>query len=67
MDLMSFDLFLDTLAGMRIPYSGADPPRNRGCTELLPPPCCILNKQAASALPQLWALSHASMIVTERS
>ena len=40
MDLMSFDLPWDTLAvlksSMNIPYSGADPTRNRGCTELLP-------------------------------
>ena len=69
MDHMSFDLSWDTLAvlkcGMRIRYSGADPTRNSGCTE----PCCILNKQAASAIPQLgsWALSHASMIVSEHS
>ena len=64
---MSFDLSWDTFAlRMRITYSGADPTRNRGCTELLPP-SCILNTQAASALPQLWALSHASMIVSERS
>ena len=40
MDLMSFDFSWDTLAvlkgGMRIPYSVADPMRNRGRTELLP-------------------------------
>ena len=66
MDLMSFPLTWDSLAvlkgGMKIPYSGADPTRNRDCTY------CILNKQAASALPQLWTLcSHASIIVSERS
>ena len=37
---MSFDLSWDTLAvlegGMRIHYSGADPARDSGCTELLP-------------------------------
>ena len=40
MDHMSFDLFWDTLAvlkgGMRIHYSGADPSRDSGCTELIP-------------------------------
>ena len=68
---MSFDLSWDIFAvlkgGMRIPYSGADPTRNRGCTELLP--CMVVsdwNKQAASALSQLWALSHASMIVSKQ-
>ena len=42
MDLMRFNLSWDTLAvlkgGMSIPYSGADPMRNRGCAELLPRP-----------------------------
>ena len=45
MDLMSFHLSWDTLAvlkgGMRIPYSGADPTRHRGCTERLP--CLVVS------------------------
>ena len=53
---------------MRIHYGGADPMRYRGCTELVP---VIIffewNKQAASALPYLWVLSHVSMIIPERS
>ena len=72
LDLMSFDLSWDTLAvlkgGMIIHYSGADPSRGSGCTELLP--CIVVfnwKKQAACALPQLWVLSHVSMVVPEHS
>ena len=66
---MSFGLPWNTLAvlkgGMRILYSGADPARDRGCTELLPR--LVVSGQGASALRQLWALSHVSMIIYERS
>ena len=42
---------------MRIHYGGANPPGNRGYTKLL---TLVLkgNKQDASALSQLWVLSH---------
>ena len=67
---MSFDLSWDNLAvqkgGMRIQYSGADPTKNTGCTELLPR-LVVSGTNKQSALHQLWALSHASMIVSERS
>ena len=52
MDLMGFDLSWDTLAilkgGMRIHYGGADPTRDRGCTELLPRIVFQWNKQAGA-------------------
>ena len=60
---MGFDLPWDVLAtlerGMRIHCAGANPPGNRGCTKLLTRIIILKwNKQAASALSQLWVLSH---------
>ena len=65
---MSFDLSWDTLAvlkgGMGMYDSGADPTRDRGCTQLLP--CVVVfewNKQAPLTLgaqscvcDNIWAL-----------
>ena len=69
---MGFDLSWDTLAimkgGMRIHYSGADPTRDRGCTELLPHIVVFKwNEQAESVLPKLWVLSHVSVIIPKCS
>ena len=52
---------------MRIHYGGANPSANRGCTKHLTRNIVLKgNKKVASALSQLWVLSHVSVIIPER-
>ena len=67
---MGFDLPWDILAtldrGVRIHYSGAYPPRNQGCTELLARIVILKrDKYVVPALPSFWALRHISVIVLQ--
>ena len=51
--------------GMRINYSGADPPRDGGCTKLLTSVIVLdWDKKMASVLPQFRMLSKISVLVT---